>query len=344
VASANKIYECREKIAGYFSSDHPENVVFTMNTTYAINMAIKGLLRRGDHVLISDMEHNSVYRPIEKLFKDGFITYSVFNTVKNGSVLDNERILRSISKLIRPGRTKMLICSHVPNICSAVRPISAIGSLCREKGIIFVLDAAQSAGHIPINVKGSSVDVLCAPAHKGLYGIQGCGFMLLGDKILPKTILEGGNGINSLDPEMHDFSPERFEAGTLATPCIAGLSAGIRAVMEKGVEEISVEEKYLISRLRDALGSIKGVDVYAPWYDGSILLFNVRGIGSEVVASQLDRRGICVRGGYHCAGLAHKTLGTPEGGAVRVSVGTFNKLSEADTFARELLSIVRSKL
>ena len=126
VASANKIYECRERIASLFSSDSPEKVIFTMNTTYAINMVVKGLLRRGDHVLISDMEHNSVYRPIEKLFREGFITYSTFETVKDGSVIDNDRILKSINKLIRPSRTKMLICSHVPNICSAVRPRATI--------------------------------------------------------------------------------------------------------------------------------------------------------------------------------------------------------------------------
>ena len=326
VASANKIYECRERIARFFSSDKPENVIFTMNTTYAINMAIKGLLRRGDHVLISDMEHNSVYRPIEKLFRDGFVTYSAFETVKNGVLLDNDRILKSISRLILPGRTKMLICSHIPNICSAIRPISAIGKLCRDKGVTFVLDAAQSAGHIPINVKNSCVDILCAPAHKGLYGIQGCGFMLLGDKILPKTILEGGNGINSLDWEMPDFSPERFESGTLPTPCIAALSEGISYLSRFTAEEIAAHDISLFDRLKYMMMNSPELKakIYLHEARGAVLLFNMDGIPSEKVGRHLAERGICVRSGYHCSALGHKALGTEEIGAVRASFGIFN--------------------
>ena len=326
VASANKIYECRERIADYFCSDHPENVIFTMNTTYAINMAIKGLLRRGDHVLISDMEHNSVYRPIEKLFREGFITYSTFETVKDGAVLDNDRILKSINKLIRPSKTKMLICSHIPNICSAVRPISAIGKLCRDKGITFVLDAAQSAGHIPINMKNSCVDILCAPAHKGLYGIQGCGFMLLGENILPKTLLEGGNGINSLDWEMPDFSPERFEAGTLPTPCIAALSEGISYLSKFTPEEIAAHDIALFDRLKYMMMNSPELSsrIYLPEARGAVLLFNMDDIPSETVGRYLAEKGICTRSGYHCSALGHKAIGTDEIGAVRVSFGIFN--------------------
>ena len=338
VASANKIYECRERIASYFSSDHPENVIFTMNTTYAINMAIKGLLRRGDHVLISDMEHNSVYRPIEKLFRDGFITYSTFETVKDGAILDNDKILKSINRLVRPGRTKMLICSHIPNICSATRPISAIGKLCRDKGIIFVLDAAQSAGHIPINIKSSSVDILCAPGHKGLYGIQGCGFILLGDSVLPKPILEGGNGINSLDWAMPDFPPERFETGTLPTPCIAALSEGISYLSKFTPEEIATHEIAIFDRLKYMLMNSPELKakIYLPEARGAVMLFNMDGISSETVGRHLSERGICVRSGYHCSALGHKALGTDEIGAVRVSFGIFNTLNDTEILIRAL--------
>ena len=338
IAAANKIYECREHISKIFSSDHPENVIFTMNTTYAINMAIKGMLRRGDHVLISDMEHNSVYRPIEKLFREGFITYSVFATVKNGSVLDNDKILRSINRLIRPGRTKMLICSHIPNICSAVRPISAIGALCRDKGITFVLDAAQSAGHVPINIKNSCIDILCAPAHKGLYGIQGCGFMLLGDKILPRSIMEGGNGINSLSPEMPDFAPERFEAGTLPTPSIAGLSEGISYLSKFTFEEISAHDIALFDRLKYMMMNSPELKtkIYLPEARGAVLLFNMDGVSSETVGRFLGEKGICVRSGYHCSALGHKVLGTDETGAVRVSFGIFNTQNDVELLLRSL--------
>ncbi len=338
VASANKIYECRERIAAYFSSDHPENVIFTMNTTYAINMAIKGLLRRGDHVLISDMEHNSAYRPIEKLFRDGFITYNTFETVKDGAVLDNDKILKSINRLIRPSRTKMLICSHIPNICSAVRPISAIGKLCRDKGIVFVLDAAQSAGHIPINIKGSSVDIICAPGHKGLYGIQGSGFMLLGEGILPKPLLEGGNGINSLDWAMPDLSPERFETGTLPTPCIAGLSEGISYLSKFTPEEIATHEIAIFDRLKYMLMNSPELKakIYLPEARGAVMLFNMEGVSSETVGRYLSQKGICVRSGYHCSALGHKALGTEGIGAVRVSFGIFNTVNDVELLVRAL--------
>ena len=184
-ASAGKIYECRERTAAYFGSEAPENVVFTMNATHALNTAIKGILRRGDHVIISDMEHNAVYRPIEKLSRENFITYDIFSTVKGGAPLSDGDIIKSIRGLIKPSRTRMLICSHIPNICSAVRPIAKIGELCSKHGIVFVLDAAQSAGHVPIDIRKDFIDILCAPAHKGLFGIQGCGFMLVnGENIL----------------------------------------------------------------------------------------------------------------------------------------------------------------
>lgn len=326
VASANKIYECREHVARFFASESPENVIFTMNTTYALNMAIKGILRRGDHVIISDMEHNSVYRPIERLSHDGIITYSIFKTVKDGSPLSDEQIIKSIKKLIRPYKTKMLICSHVPNLISATRPISEIGKLCRESGIIFVLDAAQSAGHIPINIAEARVDVLCAPAHKGLYGVQGCGFMLLGDGMSVKPMFEGGNGISSLEWEMPDMPPERFESGTLPTPCIAGLSEGISYLSKLSFDEITAHESAMFNRTCDMLLNSPELrsTVYIPEVAGSVLLFNLDGIPPETAGRYLGQRGICVRSGYHCSALGHKALGTEETGAIRVSFGIFN--------------------
>ena len=326
VAAANKIYECRERTAAFFASESPENVIFTMNTTYALNMAIKGNLRRGDHVLISDMEHNSVYRPIERLAHDGIITYSVFKTVKNGALLSDEEIIKSIKKLIHPYKTKMLICAHVPNLISTVRPINEIGRLCRESGIIFVLDAAQSAGHIPINIKDSCVDILCAPAHKGLYGVQGCGFMLLGDGISAKPMFEGGNGISSLEWEMPDMPPERFEAGTLPTPCIAGLSEGISYLSRFSIDDIAAHEASLFEKASEMLLNTPELKatVYFPEAKGAVLLFNLDGIPSEAVSRYLGQKGICTRSGYHCSALGHKALGTEETGAVRVSFGIFN--------------------
>lgn len=336
--ASEKIYECRERLASFFSFQFPERIVFTQNTTYALNMAIKGLVSHGDHILISDMEHNSVYRPVSALAKIGYADYSVFKTISDGRPLSSEEIRHSILSLIRPGQTKLLICAHVPNISSAARPIEMIGDLCRRNGISFILDAAQSAGHLNINMKQANIDVLCAPAHKGLFGTQGCGFMILSEDC-PKlaTVIEGGNGLNSLESDMPDLTPERLESGTLPTPAIAALSEGIGFLSELSPKEVHRHEVMLYNRLANALSSpeIKAT-IYTPSAAGSVLLFNVKGHSSEEIAQVLSKNGICVRSGYHCSALGHKTLGTVADGAVRVSFGFFNKLSDIDRLYKTL--------
>lgn len=323
--ASEKIFSCRERLSDFFSVGAPERVFFTLNTTYALNTAIKGILRRGDHVVISDMEHNSVFRPIYRLAKERVVTYDVFRTHAGSSpVAEAERLIGR--------KTRMLVCTHCPNLTSALLPIREIGSLCRRKGIIFVVDAAQSAGHIPIDMEKDNIDILCLPGHKGLYGIQGCGAVCLAEGIMPGSLVEGGNGINSLVGEMPDFSPERFEAGTMPTPAIAALDEGIKAICEIGSDEIRRHEEELFYTYRERLESIGRIRIYDPDSPGAVLLFSVDGIPSERVAAHLAKQGICVRGGYHCSALGHRTLGTPAGGAVRVSFGIFNKTEEADTF------------
>ena len=340
VAAAKKVFECRETAAEFLGVGETERVFFTPNTTYGINAVLKGLLRKGDHVLISDLEHNAVWRPIHKIAVKGEISYDVFRTFAEEGVINAQKICREIERHILPN-TRMVFCIHCSNICSAVLPIKEIGELCKNRGILFCVDGAQSAGHESIDVDGNYIDALCLPGHKGLYGPQGSGIVALGRGVVLDTIMEGGNGVNSLTPEMPEEAPERYEVGTVATPCIAGLLAGLRAVREKGIEEIKYHENAIISRLCDAMKNMRGVKIYAPWHEGGILLFNVRGMSSERLVAELDREGICVRGGYHCAGLAHHTLETPAGGAVRISVGMFNKESEADTFINRLNGIVR---
>ena len=336
--SAQKIYECRERLAEFFGSSHPENVIFTLNATYALNMAIKGMLKRGDHVLISDMEHNSVLRPLERLKKSGMIEYGIFKTVENGSLKTDEEILASIRKSIIPQKTRMLICSHLPNICSAVLPIDKIGELCKKRDIVFVLDASQSAGHIPIDIQKSHVDILCAPGHKGLFGIQGSGFMLLGENIHPGRLLEGGNGINSLDPSMPELPPESLEVGTLPTPCIVGLSEGISFLSSLGAQEISYREEHMFKLTREALLNSEELKakIYLPDAPGSTLLFNIGNIHSEEIGHHLSKDGICVRSGYHCSALGHRTLGTQDTGAVRVSFSCLNRDSDMDRLIKSL--------
>lgn len=332
--AAEKVYECRELASDMFGLGDPTRVVFTHNTTEALNVAIKGLLHVGDHVIISDMEHNAVLRPIKKLSALGLIEYSVYRSGSEGEQSQDSTV-ENIRSLIRPN-TGLIVSVHASNICSAVMPIQAIGELCRETGISFIVDAAASAGHIPINMTQMNINALCVPGHKGLYGPQGSGMLLLDKSTFPETSFEGGNGINSLDGDMSDILPERYEAGTLPTPAIAGLCEGIKAVQRSGIGHISRLEGALYSELLERLKNMKGITVYAPSHIGHTLLFNVDGIPSDMVGSELNRSGICVRSGYHCAPLAHSTLKTPDGGAVRVSFGMYNTKSEVAAFCDEI--------
>lgn len=340
LASAEKIYECRTLIAKLFGSDHPERVCFTMNTTMALNFAIKGLLHEGDHVLISDMEHNAVYRPISKLASDGKITYDVFPTFLLDPNRSTARICSAIAHLIKPN-TKMLICSHASNICSATLPLTEIGALCHRKGIFFVVDAAQSAGHLPIDVVKMKIDALCAPGHKGLMGPQGSGFVLWGENIQAETLIEGGSGYQSLEAEMPLEAPERYEAGTLPTPAIAGLCEGVREVIRIGEKEIFEHEKRLNARLHEMLSTLDRITVYAPRHHGSILLFGAEAMSADRLGDELNRRGFCVRAGFHCAALGHRTLQTPSGGAVRVSPGIYSKSTDIDAFFLAVKDILK---
>ncbi len=332
LASAEKIYECREALSDFVGLGRPEGVVFTENATHAINLLIKGLLKHGDHVILSDMEHNSVYRPVYRLFRENGVRFDIFPTHPA------DGIVKAVERLIKRN-TRLVICAHSPNITSAVLPIAELGELCRRRGVIFAVDAAQSAGHLPINMADMSIDALCLPAHKGLCGIQGCGALCLNDRVNPSTLTEGGNGINSLEAEMPELSPERYETGTLPTPSIVGLLAGIREVESLGVDRIHRHETELWYSCRESLSSLGNITIYEPSCAGAVLLFNLDGIPSDRIASELGRLGICVRGGYHCSALGHRTLQTPSGGAVRVSFGMFNTEDELDELTDALKKI-----
>lgn len=338
--AAEKIYECRCLAAELFGSDAPERVIFTANTTASVNLAVKGLLRTGDHVLISDMEHNAVYRPIYKLAREGKVSYDIFPTFPCDPARTDADVCQAITRLIKPN-TRMLVCAHASNICSATLPIEAIGEVCRRHGIFFVVDAAQSAGHIPIDVTRASVSALCVPGHKGLLGPQGCGLLLLGDGVYADTLTEGGSGYHSLEGGMPEEAPERYEAGTLPTPAIAGLCEGIRAVRRMGVEAIGSRAREMNLYLQERLSALPRVKVYTPHHVGSVLLFNVEGLGADEVGEQLNRHGICVRAGYHCAALAHTTLATPAGGAVRVSTGYATTEKQMDALLRAVRDLCR---
>ena len=338
--ASEEVYLCREKIAAFFGG-YDERVVFTMNATASVNTALKSVLRRGNHVLISDIEHNAVLRPVAQLAKKGLITYDIFKAAEDPVIQ-----IREITAKIKP-ETALIVCCHHSNICNFTLPIASIGNLCRKKGIYFMVDASQSAGIIPIDIEKDNIDILCAPGHKGLYGIPGCGFCLFGKKFenasLLSTFTEGGNGIASESLYMPDFLPERLEAGTLPLPAITALSAGIDFVRQAGPERIHRKEIILSSMLRKKLSELENITVHSE-KDGSILLFSVKNCLSEDFASRLDSKGICVRAGLHCAPLAHRKLGTPKDGAVRVSFGYFNTPADVEKFALACKKITESEI
>ena len=318
-AASEKLFEVREKLSDMFGSASPERVFFTLNTTYALNTALKSVAKAGDHILMSDMEHNSVLRPVVKLCECEGASFSTFSSLK-----DEKEITDDIKRKIRKN-TKILVCQHASNICGNVLPIEKIGLLCKKYGIFFIVDAAQSAGLYDIDVKRMNISALCIPSHKGLYGPQGAGAVIFSEDAPTrlKTLVEGGSGVNSKDLRMPTELPDRFEAGTMPTPIIAGLSSGIDFVKGQRASILS-HEKYLAKMLCEELSRDRRISLYLPEKTGSVVLFNVAGKSSVHVAEELDKRGICTRAGFHCAPLAHRTLGTGDSGAVRVSFGAFN--------------------
>ncbi len=322
IKTAEKIYEARSLLAKMFEADE-ENVVFTLNTTYALNIAIKSLLKYSTHVLISDMEHNSVFRPIYKLSKEKLCTFDIFST----SGTDDEIVDNIISKL-KPN-TSMIVANHQSNVGVRRLPIEKIGLLCKDRGITLIVDGAQSAGVYKISVKSMNIDALCIPSHKGLYGPQGAGAVIFNTTKFERSVIEGGTGVNSLEENMPDFLPELFEAGTLPTPTIAGWCEALKWIISLDLTKIKAHEEDLYDLTAALLKENKRVIPYfMNEYSGNTLLFNVKGVGSSKVGEFLNKKGIYVRSGFHCSPLAHKILKTGEGGAVRVSFGIYNSRSD----------------
>ncbi len=344
LSAAEEIYRCREVAAELFGTA-PERVIFTLNATHALNLAIKGIMRRGGHALCSDLEHNAVLRPLYKLRMDGIAEFDVFDSFPLLGAGREEAILTSLVTSVRSD-TRMVVCTQASNICSAHMPIGRIGAFCRRRGILFAVDAAQSAGATDIDMERDCIDLLCVPGHKGLLGPQGTGMLLLGSRFADglsfDTLMEGGNGVDSLSPLMSEDAPERYEAGTLATPSIAGLRAGLETVRDRTPAAIGRHEAELAGHLRDELAMLPRLSLYAPYHAGAVVLFSVEGMDSEAVARELDRRGICVRPGFHCSALGHRTLGTPAGGAVRASVGYCTTERDVAGFVRVMREIVRA--
>ncbi len=338
MAAGEMIYRCRVKASEFFGAGSVENVIFTPGCTYSANMVIKGLLKSGDHAVVSDMEHNAVMRPMHTMSEKG-VAYTIARTGET-----DDETLASFRDALR-SNTRLVICTHVSNVWGQRLPVERIAALCRQYGIPVMTDAAQSAGVFPINAEENGIDFICAPAHKGLYGTMGTGILIARHPELLKTITEGGTGSGSLSLSQPDFPPDKFESGTPNVPGIAALSAGLDFVKQTGVERIHDHEVKLVTYLYDRLSKMSSITLYTPrpnaMRNGGLLSFNVGNLSSEETAAYLFEKGIAVRAGLHCSPLAHRRYGTEKRGAVRISTSYFNTMNEMESAARAISMIAR---
>lgn len=338
--TAEQIYACRESAASLFSLDNPARVVFTANCTMSLNMAIKGAVQNGDHVVISDLEHNSVIRPLEAL-KSKNVTYTEAVVYPNHP----ELTVKSFRSAIR-SNTKLMVCSHASNVLGYRAPIEQLGALAAEKGLLFVVDAAQSGGVLPINMVKSNIDYLCLPGHKGLYGPMGTGLLLCRNDRQLATITEGGSGNQSLLKTQPEELPERLESGTINVPGICGLYAGLEFVKNRTVQAISAHETAIMQELYLRLSQIKAIQIHTLYPNLSVcvplITFTVKNRRSEEVADFFNTAGIAVRSGLHCAPSAHRRMKTIETGAVRLCPSVYTTTKDLDLVYKKLTEFVRN--
>lgn len=333
--AAYEIFSVREKAAQFFGASGGEKVVFTPNCTAGLNYVIKGVLKKGDHCIISDLEHNAVLRPLHK--------WGVDFDVAEVSLTDDDITVENFRSLINP-RTKMIICTGASNVIGRLLPIQKIGALCRLKNILFTVDAAQIAGVIPIDMKSMNIDYLCVAAHKGLYAPTGTG-ILIAEKPIDNTLIEGGTGTNSREISQPEFLPERLESGTVNVSGIMGVGAGIDFVKSIGIKQIHTREMRLLKRLYRLMENNPDIVLYTSFIDeksfAPVLSFDIKGLTSEETAMRLNEVGIAVRAGLHCAPLAHKKIGTIESGTVRISPAIFNTQAQIDYLYRQIAYIIK---
>ena len=328
------IFGVRERLTELISAKHPEEIVFTSSATESLNLAMLGSLHQGDHLIITSMEHNAVARTAYHLKSTG-VDLDVVDADGQG-MINPDDIERRIKR-----NTRMIATIHASNVTGGIMPVKAIGEICRNQGIVFLLDASQTIGVRPVNVQELNVDLLAFPGHKGLFGPPGIGVLYVGQGIELKPIKFGGTGSESANLKMPHLIPDRYEAGTQNTVGIAGLGAGAEFVMRTGLDKIAAHEKSLTGHLMEGLKSINRIEIYGPPASDDrlgVISFNIQGMDSSEVGFILDQvYHIAVRVGLHCAPLAHKTLGTFKKGTVRASFSYLNTQDEVD----RLISAIR---
>lgn len=330
IKSGQIVFGARRKIARLFGVKNPMHVVFGFNATDALNLAIKGVLREGDHVITSSMEHNSTIRPLKALEEDGIVNLTIVQADSNGFIHSED-----IAKAIK-SETKVVVINHVSNVNGCIQDVKAIGNICRDNNLTFIVDGAQSAGLVPVNLNDSNIDLFAFTGHKGLFGPQGTGGLIIADSFDYKRIKplkQGGTGSLSDEIVQPAFLPDCFESGTLNVPGIAGLSAGIDFIKEKGLDNILEHEKELVAYfVEKATEKVKGFNAIA-CHDNctGVCSFTIDNHSVSELAQRLsEESGVMCRSGLHCSPLAHKTLGTFPEGTLRFGFNYFNTKEQID--------------
>ncbi len=334
------LYGLRVQAAEFFGAPGPECVFFQPSCTQALNLVLKGFLKPGDHVVVSDLEHNAVMRPLKALEARG-VAWTAAQVVPG----DNDATLDHFRRAMGP-KTRLVACTMASNVFGIRVPVERVTALAHQYGIKVCVDGAQGAGLVPINMEESGFDFLCCPGHKALYGPMGTGLLLAREpESLLDTLVEGGTGTQSRSLLQPKDPPERYESGTQNVPGLAGLSAGLEFVRRRGVERLCREELHKLAHLYRRLASMERVRLYTPppqepW-SVPVLAFNVEGVPSEAVGEFLAKGGVAVRCGLHCAPAAHEKMGTLETGAVRVSLSAFTHREDLDALAFSLSRFCR---
>ena len=336
IEALEAIFDVRHSLKKFFNAPDESNVIFTPSDTYSLNMLIKGLSRKGDAFITTSMEHNAVMRPLHVLEETGLIGLYVLKCDKDGSISADE-LLKRLEEIWKESltdthlhRMRALVMTHGSNVTGSLLPIETAGAFCREHDLFLIVDAAQTAGIVPIDMNAAGIDGLCFSGHKGLYGPPGIGGFIVSDRLVPEleTLIEGGTGSDSHLLEMPHCLPDRFEAGTMNLPGIYGLGAGLNHVLTIGLDRIFLHGQTLKEQFLNGLSGAKGLICYG---SGPLPVVSVTstGIDPAVMCSRLSEEyGIWTRSGLHCAPAAHQTIGTYPQGSVRFSFGYENTEEE----------------
>lgn len=330
VEAARIVYAAREAVAALFNAPDPLRVVFGLNVTDALNTALHGLLKPGDHVITSSMEHNSVMRPLHDLERSGVKLTSV--ACQPDGTLDPARLEAAVR-----ATTRLIVLNHASNVCGTLLPVRQVGEIARRNNLLLLVDGAQSAGVLQIDMQADGIDLLAFTGHKSLYGPMGVGGLVIGKRLKAQDfhpLRQGGTGSRSESEEQPEFFPDRLEAGTPNTPGIAGLLAGLGWLQRLGVERIKAHEQALCAQLLEGLAQIPGVTLYGtcnPQRQTATVAFNIPGLEPSTAGERLDDQfNILCRVGLHCAPAAHRTLGTFPRGCIRFGLGAFNTPTDVE--------------